>query len=118
MQQENECNANNCSLMHDCLNRPTLSTVRPPVEVRVTPDRNFGLFASSTIQPGMFIVEYVGVIHLDLPEGDKSYILEGSMKSNHWWIDARQSGNLSRFANHSCEPNTFVASLNDFSDIT
>ena len=31
---------------------------------------------------------------------------------------AKLAGNLSRFANHSCEPNTFVASLNDYSDIT
>ena len=92
VKQDNECNANNCSLTHDCLNRPTRSTVRPPVEVLLTSDINFGLFASSTIQPGMFVVEYVGVIHFDLPESDRSYILEGTIESQHWWIDARQAG--------------------------
>ena len=113
-----ECNTNNCSLTHDCLNRPSRSTVRPPVEVRPTPNRNYGLFASSPIQPGMFIVEYVGVVTLDVPEGDRSYVLEGTISTQHWWIDARLSGNLSRFANHSCVPNTVVASLNDFTDVT
>ena len=118
VQAENECNENNCRLTHDCLNRPTRSTVRPPVEVLRTSNKNFGLFASSTIQSGMFVVEYVEVIHLDLPETDKSYVLEGTIRSQHWWIDARQKGNLSRFANHSGEPNTTVASLNDYSDVS
>ena len=61
-------------------------------------------------------MEYIGVISIELPEGDQSYVLECSKGSKYWYIDAIAGGSIARFVNHSCEPNSIMVALNDYSD--
>ncbi|CAK4211303.1 unnamed protein product, partial [Aphanomyces euteiches] len=72
-----------------------------------------GLRAANGLSPGTFIMEYVGEV-IDNIECDtrlKTMIEEGVtsfyfMKvSSKRFIDATKFGNLSRFINHSCDPN-------------
>ena len=61
-------------------------------------------------------MEYIGVISLEEPEGDRSYVLECSKGPKYWYINALVGGSIARFVNHSCEPNSYMVGLNDYSD--
>jgi SET domain-containing protein len=64
-----------------------------------------GLKAEHYILAGELVTEYVGEV-IDEAEmnrrSDSVYIME---LDDHVYIDARRKGNLSRFINHSCDPN-------------
>jgi hypothetical protein len=64
-----------------------------------------GLYALSVIEKGEDMLEYVGEC-VNLPK-DKltsyEYVLH---LQNSFYLDARKKGNLARFINHSCNPNT------------
>lgn len=76
----------------------------------LTEKKGWGLLTLEDIPPGRFVIEYVGeVINAQELErrmaegaGRPSYFLA---LSNTETIDASKMGNLSRFINHSCEPN-------------
>ena len=61
-------------------------------------------------------MEYIGVISHVKPAGDLSYVLQCSKGSKFWYIDALVGGSIARFVNHSCEPNSYMVALNDYSD--
>ena len=67
------------------------------------------------VKVGDLILEYVGEVltekeiayrleehEREKPNDPNFYIME---LQNGWFIDARDKGSLSRFINHSCEPN-------------
>ena len=76
---EVECCEKTCKFQYNCQNRPTLSTIRPPFEVlRTTNGTNFGVYATNYFPPGVFVMEYIGVISHNKPAGNSSYVLECS----------------------------------------
>lgn len=109
-----ECN-NLCKCSSDCLNR------RPTPKFSFclfkTADRGWALKAREAIPAGSFVIEYTGEL-IDQTEALKRSI-EYKMSGNNYMfdldysedneatysIDATNSGNLSRFVNHSCSPN-------------
>ena len=83
---------------------------------RTTNGTKFGVYATNYFPPGVFIMEYIGVISHDKPAGDSSYVLECSKGATFWYIDALVGGSIARFVNHSCKPNSYMVDLNDYSD--
>lgn len=81
---------------------------------------SYGLFAGEDIEPGEFVIEYVGEVIRHALANIRERRLEeelraaGSteMASSYFFrldltfvVDATKIGNLARFVNHSCEPN-------------
>ena len=87
----------------------------PMVEVRHSPIHGYGVFALRRIRKGTTVIEYLGE-RVSHAEADRRY--QGKMADdNHTFlftvdartvIDAGVGGNLSRFINHSCDPNCEV----------
>ena len=83
-----------------------------PIEVRKSKIQGRGVFAIRRIRKGQRIVEYAGE-HITPDEGEARYV-EGDMRRHHTFlftldentvIDGGRRGNISRFINHSCDPN-------------
>ena len=93
---------------------------------RCRPKREFGkgwgLVALDGVVAGDLVLEYVGEVLNDeqitkrlhdheeyKPNDPNFYIME---LQHGWYIDARDKGNLSRFINHSCDPNCELQRIN------
>ena len=72
--------------------------------------RGFGLFACRNFKAGSLIGEYVG----EVMRARNYAQLRRERKEKHWYfmaldkeevVDASRRGGLTRFLNHSCEPN-------------
>jgi len=115
-------NKKNCNCGPDCGNRKLsnreITRTRPAREI----GKGWGLIAVDDVKPGDLILEYVGEVlteeqiqhrlqeHEKLHPNDPNfYIME---LQNNWYIDARDKGSLSRFINHSCEPNCQLERIN------
>jgi SET domain-containing protein len=67
-----------------------------------------GLFATTPIQPGAFIVEYSGErirtreAHAREKTAGARYMFE---INSRWTVDGSARSNIGRYANHSCRPN-------------
>jgi uncharacterized protein len=79
-----------------------------------SPIHGMGCFATRAIPEDAVIMEYAGeLIDLDTAvrrndptQPDHSeYILE---LSEEWYLDGRDSQHISRYVNHSCEPNCYL----------
>lgn len=129
-----EC-GNNCRCPSSCRNRLTQRGTKFRLEVFKTEDRGWGLRSWDTIPAGSFICEYTGKLidNTELPQS-RDYLLDTSRLSLNtplWGdvskllnsqvarvkdfaprpdiiIDSGQTGNASRFINHSCSPNVFA----------
>ncbi|XP_059469173.1 histone-lysine N-methyltransferase, H3 lysine-36 specific isoform X2 [Neocloeon triangulifer] len=84
-----------------------------PTELKLMGAKGWGLTAQEDLKKGTFVVEYVGeVVNKEEFQRRKRGYIENKEKhfyflelgGNHY-IDAKFKGNLSRFINHSCEPN-------------
>ncbi|PNH08632.1 Histone-lysine N-methyltransferase ASHH2 [Tetrabaena socialis] len=75
-----ECVPGFCPSEEKCTNQMFSKRMYANLEIRRAGAKGFGLFALEDIKAGQFIIEYIG----------------------HAW---RAQGNISRFINHSCEPN-------------
>lgn len=83
--------------------------------VKETPGKGHGLFAAEDLRKQQFLREYVGELispdEFDRRSADKKnpsehqYIMQ--LKKGVY-LDASRKGSISRFINHSCEPNCFV----------
>lgn len=109
-----------CKCPDDCINRHTQLKKQVPLCLFMTKERGWGLKASTNISKGSFIVEFLGELITDedaKTRGKTTYMFdlnsEGKMLGT---IDAECFGNLSRFINHSCEPNTGTWLVNDCRD--
>lgn len=102
-----------CTLGEHCLNKRFQKLQYAKVEVFKTRKKGWGLQAASDIPAGSFIMEYVGEVvrSKEFRSRVKSY---NKQKIKHHYfmalrsdeiIDATVKGNITRFINHSCEPN-------------
>ncbi|KAK9863723.1 hypothetical protein WJX84_008689, partial [Apatococcus fuscideae] len=73
----------------------------------------WGLFAMERIEPGDFVIEYVGqLIRLKLSDAREAEYEASGLGSSYlfridheWVVDATKKGGFARFINHSCDPN-------------
>jgi uncharacterized protein len=71
---------------------------------KARPGMGYGLFATSALRKGDFIIEYEGR-RIPTPEADSSksrYLFE---VDREWTIDGSVRSNIARYVNHSCKPN-------------
>ncbi|CDO68786.1 hypothetical protein BN946_scf184989.g52 [Trametes cinnabarina] len=88
-----------------------------PIEIVKTEMKGFGLRAAADIPKDAFIYEYVGdvVSQPSFLKRMRQYAEEGirhfyfMMLQKDEFIDATKRGGIGRFANHSCNPNCYVA---------
>ena len=90
-----------CALGRFCGNRRFQNIENARVEVFKTEWKGFGLRALDDIAADEFIMEYVGEVL-----GQKQFRRRARALSTELCIDASSKGNISRFINHSCEPNS------------
>lgn len=108
-----ECHPSVCSAGDRCMNQRFVKKLYPKQEPFFTGFRGWGLRCLVDIKKGEFVNEYVGELITKeeckrrLEEANKNGITNFyylTIDSNRI-IDAGPKGNMSRFANHSCEPN-------------
>ncbi|EFO88742.1 CRE-SET-11 protein [Caenorhabditis remanei] len=116
-----ECNEN-CECALWCGNRVAQKGAMYPVEIFARdPWCGWGVRASVDIPFGTFIGEYTGEL-IDDDEAterhDSTFLFETRVGSVTLTIDAKYSGNYTRFINHSCSPNVKVANVSwDYDEI-
>ncbi|CAG9853837.1 unnamed protein product [Phyllotreta striolata] len=107
-----EC-GNLCTVGDRCTNKRFQKNLFAPVEVFNTEKKGLGLRAAANIPFGEFILEYVGEV-LNIDEFEKRAEGYSQDQNIHYYfmalradavIDATMKGNISRFINHSCDPN-------------
>ncbi|XP_053667793.1 nuclear receptor binding SET domain protein [Anopheles marshallii] len=108
-----ECSSKTCPAKERCSNQRFTKRMYPGLEVRNFANKGFGLVALDNLQNGQFVIEYVGEV-INTEEFDRRVqTMQTAKEENYYFltvepdltIDARAKGNVSRFINHSCEPN-------------
>jgi len=117
-----ECNRN-CTCNEKivcCENREVQNGIKKRLYLEyISRSKGFGVFCKESIKKGEFICEYIGnilnknsaleKINSNYMKNKPNYVLQ--VKENYvnisvsTYIDAEEKGNISRFLNHSCEPN-------------
>lgn len=107
-----ECGSK-CPLENHCANKRFLRRQYSKVEAFKTAKKGWGLRALQPLQPNQFIMEYVGEVigPDDFGTRVRRFAKEG--RKHHFFmalkadeiIDATYRGNITRFVNHSCDPN-------------
>ncbi|XP_046747434.1 probable histone-lysine N-methyltransferase CG1716 isoform X2 [Diprion similis] len=103
-----------CVVGDRCTNKRFQNCEYAKCEVFRTDKKGFGLRAIVDLQSGEFLMEYVGEVvdPKDFRRRAKDYSKD---KNRHYYfmalksdqiIDATAKGNISRFINHSCDPNS------------
>ena len=118
-----ECNSA-CNCPKSCSNRVLQNGSKCSLAVfRTSNGRGWGLKALKLIQAGAFILEYVGeIVTSSIAEtrgreydgAGATYLFDLDVfekNDTHLTIDAKHQGNISRFMNHSCEPNCQIISV-------
>ncbi|KAL7079569.1 hypothetical protein ACQ4LE_001721 [Meloidogyne hapla] len=118
-----ECSNNcECALFPEkCSNRSIQLGIKFKLKVTKcdSEQKGFGVFAQEKIPAGHFVVEYVGEL-ISKEEAERR--LNNQQQHNYLFtirefigvecrftfIDGRYKGNISRFINHSCEPNLIL----------
>ncbi|KAJ8681186.1 hypothetical protein QAD02_016973 [Eretmocerus hayati] len=107
-----ECGSR-CVVGSRCTNKRFQNSEYATCEVFRTEKKGFGLRATIDLWPDDFIMEYVGEV-LDSRTFRKRAKEYSKDKNRHYYfmalksdqiIDATMKGNISRFINHSCDPN-------------
>ncbi|XP_012266706.2 histone-lysine N-methyltransferase NSD2 isoform X2 [Athalia rosae] len=108
-----ECSPGICPAGVKCGNQAFVRRQYPAMEPFHTAGRGWGLRALESIKAGRFVVEYVGEV-IDEAEYKRRLQRKKESKDENFYfltidnfrmIDAEPKGNLSRFMNHSCQPN-------------
>lgn len=114
-----------CSSRCACNSKCTLRTAQRglycPMVVCCIGDKGLGVMTTAAIPPGTFVCEYSGEAvtrrSLERQEEKKqrrtvqrlgsfvTYAIEINDKTKEHYVDSEKVGNISRFFNHSCEPN-------------
>ncbi|EJD05050.1 uncharacterized protein FOMMEDRAFT_105290 [Fomitiporia mediterranea MF3/22] len=112
-----ECEEGDCRCRGYCRNQRLQRKEYANVEIVLTEKKGFGLRAGSDITKDAFIYEYIGdvVSQPSFAKRMREYAEEGirhfyfMMLQKDEFIDATKRGGKGRFANHSCNPNCYVA---------
>ncbi|KAJ7270698.1 hypothetical protein B0H12DRAFT_1307104 [Mycena haematopus] len=112
-----ECLPDDCRCRAHCQNQRFQRKEYGPIEIVLTKKKGFGLRAEDDMKKDAFIYEYVGdvVNPNSFKKRMRDYADEGiqhfyfMMLQKDEFIDATKSGGIGRFANHSCNPNCYVA---------
>ena len=105
---------NRCTCGDLCKNKKFQNAEYAKCEPFYTGAKGWGLKASQDIIPGDFIMEYCGEV-VNQADFTKRMDAYGKKRNRHYYfmtiskdeiIDAQIKCNLSRFINHSCEPNS------------
>uniref|UniRef100_A0A182VPX2 Histone-lysine N-methyltransferase n=1 Tax=Anopheles minimus TaxID=112268 RepID=A0A182VPX2_9DIPT len=108
-----ECCSKTCPAKERCSNQRFTKRMYPGLQVRNFASKGFGLVALEDLQNGQFVIEYVGEV-INTAEFDRRVkAMQTAKEENYYFltvepdltIDAGAKGNVSRFINHSCEPN-------------
>ncbi|XP_026815267.1 histone-lysine N-methyltransferase NSD3-like isoform X2 [Rhopalosiphum maidis] len=108
-----ECGPKVCPAGNKCNNQRFEKTLYPAMVPFLTKGRGWGLKTLEDIKEGSFVIEYVGDV-IDEEEFQRRCLeMHQRNEQNYYFltidnsrtIDAGPKGNLSRFMNHSCEPN-------------
>ncbi|KDO32124.1 hypothetical protein SPRG_03341 [Saprolegnia parasitica CBS 223.65] len=110
-----ECCDQTCSAPDPdlCVNRPFQHRHSKATRVQYMAEKGFGLVADEAMDAQAFILEYVGEV-IDAAMVKERMAAASANRETHNYmleiekdivIDARLKGNVSRFINHSCEPN-------------
>lgn len=107
-----ECSAQ-CNVGERCTNQRFQKILNASCTIFKTDKKGFGMKAVNYIPAGDFIMEYVGEVlnSQQFEERANAYSLDNN--KHHYFmalrsdrvIDATVRGNISRFINHSCDPN-------------
>ena len=120
--QRYECNKNcACSeKITNCENREVQKGVSKKLLIEnISRSKGFGVFCKENIAKGEFVCEYIGKIlnknnalekiNSNFMRNKPNYVLQAKENYDNisvsTYIDAEEKGNVSRFLNHSCEPN-------------
>jgi SET domain-containing protein len=105
-----ECTSRNCTARSSCSNRTLQrgSKYKDQLEVFRTEFTGYGVRSRVPVRARELVLEYVGE-HITMESFAESRYSDSDtyfMETDHGFgIDARYVGNLSRFVNHSCDPN-------------
>lgn len=111
-----ECYGDTCNCPVDCGNRSFQLHQNAKLDVFRAEKKGYGVRAMQAIKKGQFIAEYLGEV-LDQPrfvKKQQKYRKEGlehfyfMMLQQDEYIDATEKGGISRFCNHSCNPNAEI----------
>lgn len=108
-----ECNPETCPTGEFCQNQRLQKKMYAGSKVFYANEKGHGLMATRDIQPGELIMEYIGDVISDAEHQNRITEYEDSGIKHHFFmeikkdyvIDATKAGNISRFINHSCNPN-------------
>ncbi|KAF8901068.1 hypothetical protein CPB84DRAFT_1778391 [Gymnopilus junonius] len=112
-----ECLEGDCRCRSYCQNQRFQHKQYSNIEIVLTEKKGYGLRAEEDLPKDTFIYEYVGdvVNPVSFKKRMREYAEEGirhfyfMMLQKDEFIDATKSGGIGRFANHSCNPNCYVA---------
>lgn len=102
-----------CIVGDRCTNRRFQKHENSSCNIFKTEKKGYGLVATGFIPAGQFIMEYVGEV-LNSKQFEKRASDYSKQMNAHYYfmalssdcvIDATKKGNISRFINHSCDPN-------------
>ncbi|XP_025196702.1 uncharacterized protein LOC112595635 [Melanaphis sacchari] len=112
-----EC-GKSCILKSLCTNKQFQNKQFKRTKIAKTANKGYGVFALEDIPSGTFVDEYIGEV-IDQNEMIKRMKLKKYMFNNYMVqlkhdeiIDATRKGNITRFINHSCEPNCVAEKWN------
>lgn len=112
----------NCLVGPECGNRQVTKRKFAKCKPMREQGRGWGLVTVEKVTKGNLVMEYVGEVidaktkesrlvewAKEHPNDPNFYIME---LTRGWFIDAREVANLSRFINHSCDPNSILLPVN------
>ncbi|XP_014772580.2 histone-lysine N-methyltransferase SETMAR [Octopus bimaculoides] len=120
-----ECHQD-CSCSSNCSNQLVQHGIRFKTEVfSASPDKGFGLRTLEFIPRGSFVSEYAGEVISDNEAKQRTSLIEQQTQMNYilvlkehygdklvqTCVDPTYFGNISRFMNHSCEPNLWMTAV-------
>ncbi|KAJ1920791.1 hypothetical protein GGI09_008275 [Coemansia sp. S100] len=114
-----------CKCGDECINRVVQNGSKVELELRRYLHKGWGVVTKSPLKKGTFVAEYVGEVittdeaerrgFKDKPQGlTYLYDLDNEFFASDcsdFSIDAKTHGNISRFFNHSCNPNMNTHSI-------
>lgn len=111
----------NCKVGKNCGNRAISQRKFAACKPAREKGKGWGLLSKNALHKGDLILEYIGDVidekekenrllewERDHPNDPNFYIM--SLR-DQWYVDARVNANLSRFINHSCDPNCMLTQI-------